>query len=72
MRIRIEHNGKSFEYERTPMKEERFFALCKLVGLAIGGIVLLGLTQLVGTWAVGGAVAAYVLTGVYRLMKDDF
>ncbi len=30
MRIRLEHNGTIFEYERRPMPERRFKALCTL------------------------------------------
>lgn len=35
MRIRLEHNGIVFEYERRPMPERRFKALCALA--AAGG-----------------------------------
>lgn len=37
MRIRLEHNGTVFEYERRPMPERRFKALCALA--AAGGYV---------------------------------
>ena len=38
MRIRLEHNGTVFEYERPPMPEHRFKALCLLAagGLYVG------------------------------------
>ena len=35
MRIRVEHNGTAFEYERKPMDEGRFRAVCKIVGAAL-------------------------------------
>lgn len=35
MRIRVEHNGTAFEFERTPMDEGRFRAVCKIVGAAL-------------------------------------
>lgn len=35
MRIRVEHNGTSFEFERKPMDDGRFRAACKIVGAAL-------------------------------------
>ena len=35
MRIRFEHNGTVFEYERKPMPEGRFKAVC---GIAAAGV----------------------------------
>ena len=35
MKIRLEHHGTVFEYERKPMPEGRFKALC---GLAAAGV----------------------------------
>ncbi len=38
MRIRLEHNGTVFEFERPPMPEHRFKTLCLLAagGLYVG------------------------------------
>lgn len=35
MRIRLEHNGTVFEYERRPMPEGRFKALCALAAAGV-------------------------------------
>ena len=32
MKIRLEHNGTAFEFDRPPMPEHRFRALCLLAG----------------------------------------
>ena len=71
MRITIDRSGDVTHttIEREPMPPERFEAVVKLAGLAIGGIVLLGLTRMVGMWAIGGAVAALVAVGIYRLLE---
>lgn len=68
MRIRLEHNGTAFEFERKPMPPERFEAVCRLTGFAIGGAVLLGAVHMVGFWAIPWAVGALVATGLYKLM----
>ena len=40
MRIRLEHNGTVFEFERRPMPEGRFKALCVLAAAgAYAGMV---------------------------------
>lgn len=74
MKITTDRSGDvtHMTVEWVPMSTERFKAIVKLVETAIGGAVLLGLTHMVGVWAIGVAVAAYVLTGVYRLMRDGF
>ena len=70
MKIRLEVGGKAFEYQREPMSPERFSIVCKLVGVAIAGAVLLGAIHLVGFWAIPWAVGALVAVGVYKLAKD--
>lgn len=69
MKVRLDFDGKIFEFEKDPMPPERFSALCKLAEIAIGGGVLLGAIHMVGTWAIGGAVGALVLVGLYNAMK---
>ena len=58
MRIRFEHNGTVFEYERKPMPEGRFKAVCGLAaaglytGLALGVAALCGLPGLIAVGVV--------------------
>lgn len=68
MKIRFEVDGRVFEYQREPMSPERFSIVCKLVGAAIGGVVLLGAIRLAGFWAIPWAVGAMVAVGVYKLL----
>lgn len=70
MKIRLDVDNRHFEYETEPMSEDRFNALCKLAGAAIGGAVLLGAIHMVGFWAVPWAVGALVAVGVYKLAKN--
>lgn len=71
MKITIDRNGDDvhMEVERDPMPPERFKAVCKLVGAAIGGVVLLGAIHMVGAWAIVWAVGALALTGIYRIIS---
>lgn len=46
MKICLDVEDKHFEYEANPLPPERFSAVCKLVGTAIGGAV--GALALVG------------------------
>lgn len=40
MRIRLEHNGTAFEFERKPMSKRRFKVLCGLAAaVAYAGMV---------------------------------
>lgn len=64
VKIRLDVEGKVFEYEREPMPPERFSAVCKLAGAAIGGAV-----RMVGIWAIVWAVGALVAVGLYKLLK---
>lgn len=68
MKIRLDMDDRHFEYETEPMSPERFNALCKLVGAAIAGAVILGAIHLVGFWAIPWAVGALVAVGVYKLL----
>lgn len=70
MKFRLEMDGKTFEFERQPMPPERFNALCKLAGAAIGGAVLLGAIHLVGFWAIPWAVGALVAMGLYKILEN--
>lgn len=57
MRITIDRNGGSVHItvEQEPIPPER----CKLASAAIGGAVLLGLTHMVGFWAIPWMVGAH-------------
>ena len=72
MKITWKHGDRSIEFERKPMPEGRFRALCKLARAMIGGVVLLGLVHMVGGWAIGCAVGALVAVGLYSLVKEGF
>ena len=52
MRIRLEHNGVAFEFERKPMPEGRFRTLCLLAAAGIYGGMVAAVTALCGIWAV--------------------
>ena len=69
MKITWKHGDRSVEFEHQPMSPERFNALCKLAGAAIGGGVLLVAVRMVGIWAIVWAVGALVLVGLYRLIR---
>ena len=68
MRIRLEHNGTVFEFERRPMEIGRFTVLCKLAGAVIGGAVLVALVRMLGVWGIVWPVGVLVLIGLYKLM----
>ena len=68
MRIRLEHNGTVFEFERRPMEIGRFAILCKLAGAAVGGAVLVALVRMLGVWGIVWPVGVLVLIGLYKLM----
>lgn len=70
MKIKLDVDSRVLEYEREPTSPERFNALCKLAGAAIGGAVLLGVIHMVGFWAIPCGIGALVAVGVYKLMKD--
>lgn len=70
MKIRLDVDDRHFEYETEPMSPERFSIVCKLVGTAISGAVLLGAIHMVGFGAIPWGVGALVAVGLYRLIKD--
>ena len=72
MKITWKHGDRSIEFEHQPMEPERFAALCKLTGAAIGGGVSLGAVALVGFWAIPWSVGALALVGAYKLIKGGF
>ena len=52
MRIRLEHNGTVFEFERRPMPEGRFKALCALAAAGVYAGMVLAVAALCGGWGV--------------------
>ena len=67
MKITWKHGDRSIEFERQPIPQERFAALCKLAGAVIGGVVLLVAVHEVGIWAIAWAVGALVLVGLGKM-----
>ena len=64
MRIRLEHNGTVFEFERPPMPEHRFKTLCLL---AAGGLYV-GLVAAVAALCGGWGVAAIMVVTLFVVM----
>ncbi|MFG6352313.1 MAG: hypothetical protein K1W21_12060 [Oscillospiraceae bacterium] len=64
MRITWKHGNRSIEFERRPMPEGRFRALCSLALAAIIGAVLLGAVYMVGFRAIAAAVVCLILVGL--------
>ena len=52
MRIRLEHNGTVFEFERRPMPEGRFKALCVLASAGGYAGMVWAVAALCGGWGV--------------------
>ena len=72
MKITWKHGDRSVEFERKPMKEGRFRALCALALAAIVGGAFLGAVAMCGIWAIAWAVGALVAVGFYSLAKEGF
>lgn len=70
MKITWKHGNRSIEFERKPMPDGRFRALCKLAGGVIGGVVLLVAVRMVGFIAIVAAMVALALVGLGRLAVD--
>ncbi len=69
-KLHFEYRGIVFEYERHPMPEGRFRALCSLALAAIAGGVLLCAVHMVGVWAIVWAFGALVAVGLYKFMQS--
>lgn len=69
MKITWKHGDRSLELEHQPMEPERFTALLRLAGAAIGGGVLLGAIALVGFWAIPWTAGALVAAGLYKIFS---
>ena len=69
MKITWKHGDRSIEFERQPMKESRFRALCSLALAAIAGGVLLLAVHMVGFRAIVAAVVVLLLVGLGKAGK---
>lgn len=61
MRIRLENNGSSFEFERPPMPEHRFKALCLLAAGGMYAQMAVSIAKLCGGWGLIILAGATVL-----------
>ena len=64
MRIRLERSGTVFEYERPPMPEGRFKALCLLAAGGLYVCLVAAVAALCVTIGVGVVAAATLLISV--------
>lgn len=69
MRIRLEHNGTTFEFERPPMPEGRFRALCQLAAGGMYAGMAVGIAKLCGIW---GLLVLAAATFIFILAANDF
>lgn len=69
MKIRLERNGTSFEFERPPMPEHRFKALCLLAAGGIYAGMAVGIAKLCGIW---GLLVLAAATFIFILAANDF
>lgn len=66
MRIRLEYHGTVFEYERRPLPEGRFRALCALAAAGVYAGMVWAVAALCGTVGVG-----VVATGTLLVVMAD-
>lgn len=65
MRVKVEKDGTAFEFERKPMPEHRFRALCLLGALGLYGGMMVGVAALCGIPGIGAlAVATFLIVGI--------
>lgn len=69
MRIRLELNGTTFEFERKPMPERRFKALCLLAAGGMYARMAIGIAKLCGIW---GLLVLAAATFIFILAAKDF
>lgn len=68
MKIRMERRGVTFEYERQPMKENRFRALCLLTAAGMYAGMVAAVAALCGGW---GLVIIAVATFLIAVLIND-
>lgn len=69
MKIRLERGGVVFEYERQPMKESRFRAVCALAAAGVYAGMVVGVAALCGGFGLllalfGTVLVAMVVKGL--------
>ena len=64
MKIRLEHNGAIFEFERQPFPAGRFRAICTLVGTGIYAGMVTAVTALCGVLGLLLTMGGTVLVGM--------
>lgn len=69
MKIRLERSGTSFEFERPPMSEHRFRALCLLAAGGIYAGMAIGIAKLCGIF---GLLVLAAATFIFILAANDF
>lgn len=69
MKIRLEHNGTSFEFKRPPMPEHRFKALCLLAAGGMYAGMAVWIAKLCGIW---GLLVLAAATFIFILAANDF
>ena len=67
MRIRVEHNGTAFEFERKPMDEGRFKAVCGIIGAALYVGMIWIVATLCGTFGVAAVAIASVFAFAFYM-----
>ena len=65
MKVRFEKDGIVFEYERKPLPESRFRALCLLVACGIYAGLVLGVVTLCGETGALLAAGATVIVAAF-------
>ena len=69
MKIRLEHNGTVFEFERKPMPEHHFKTLCLLAAAGVYAGMAIGIAKLCGIW---GLLVLAAATFIFILAANDF
>lgn len=66
MRVKFEKDGVTFEFEREPMPEHRFRALCLLGALGLYGGMMVGVAALCGLSGVWALVAMTAVIAAFE------
>ena len=66
MKIRLERDGDVFEFERQPLPESRFKAVCGLAAAGIYAGMVVGIAALCG---LPGVITVAVVTGIIAALS---
>lgn len=69
MKIRLEHNGDVFEFERPPLPEGRFRAVCGLAAAGLYAGMLVGVAAICGLYGVVTVAVVTVIIAVLSIMS---